>query len=214
MKHLVVDEHSQTCSDGKCQVRPEWNSHCRLNPQTEVILFNNEFIIITYNSCLQSGKSSNEFILELIKNSNTATKKKEIGKYFFSEKSYKLTEVTDIKRNMLADMKKAIIEYNYIYHDNAGKRYAIVSYHSYEDQLFNWDRLNEEYTKTIDYLNNKIHLHYLDEEVKNLFNANFIYPVNNEITIHKTIESIIKEINQLTNPTKCKQPKKQPQKNF
>jgi hypothetical protein len=153
-------------------------------------------------------------MLELIRNSNTANKKKEIGEYFFSEKSYKLTEATDTKRKMLYDMKKAIIEYNYIYHDNAGKRYAIVSYHSYEEQLFNWDILNEEYTKTIDYLNNKMNLYYLDEEVKNLFNANFVYPINNEITIHKTIESILKEINQLTNQTKCKQPKKQAQKNF
>lgn len=192
MKHLLLDSHTSECDMYQKKYadlqNKEWIPHCFCNTDSFVFYHANYFYLIEYNKCLERPHHL-DFKFSILKQAIEQIKKAD---YYNVERSYRIDEELRASRNKGIRFKKELNEFNYVYSDNAGKDYCFYTTINFKEHLINSIELKENATKAIDYLN-KNNLTYHVSEVENLASLNNIYISDHEI--HKTVESLIKQIN-------------------
>jgi hypothetical protein len=149
------------------------------------------FYLVTHYKCHEQG-GKYEFYQDIIK------------QVFDQVKCYPYYDVTRQSANdRLKDfrirgkaLKKTIKEINYIYYDNAGRKYAITTEASFIESLCNNDILTENYKEMNEYLQ-KTKYKYLTPELDALYESNLIYV--DEIEVVKSIDNLVELINQNAN---------------
>jgi hypothetical protein len=196
MKQIYINKHRCGChaaegrkhdpySEIKCQIR------------TDVFFVSPYFFIVNINSCLQDPFESNvDFNLRIV---TALFEKFSIVDYWDLYKSCK--KETMQKFRLISRFKTMCKQVNYLYQDNAGKDYGIVTETSYFDVICDNDIIRNSYHETLNKLKElnesdgviKILLHKTDQLM--LFNQHH----EDDIQIVRTTDHLIDYINKLTN---------------
>lgn len=191
MKEYFIDTHSSLCPCSSSNAKG-WELYCSMNPERFLFFAGTKFFIVTYHNCITFGDKYG-FKKNIIDNAITQSKVFE---------SWLVNISVDLNKDLVdfrirnKNLRKYIQQVNYIYKDNAGKKYAITTKTNYLDSICNQEEIRGNYEKTKDFIiknNYDWMLCKLDE----LYIHNIIREAN-PIEIHKTIDSVIKSINQLT----------------
>jgi len=157
-----------------------------------LFFYNNKYFLVS--SWLSGYDSDCDFILDLIQKNNQKSRQKEIDYPYEVSKSNRLeSDFRNSGNDFIAATKKAVYETNYIYYDNAGKRYAVQSQKPYTEAILNATDLYDEIDKCKDMLT-RFKLDYLIESAEDLLRANIVYDIKDRKYLQKT-EEIIKYIN-------------------
>lgn len=146
MRNIVVTEHNEDCT---CHGDIRIHSHFICNTWQQVFYFNGEFVFLEMPSCVWNGTLLSDFEkIEIILEKSKPNHK----------------NVWDVKRSMNMDiefknyrirgarLRKWVDEVNFLYYDNAGRQYAVVTRTKFTEDLINQSKLKEEYEKAKDFL--------------------------------------------------------------
>jgi len=198
MKHLVLDDHSEECKryqksglermeKNKLEGTFDWIPHLLCQTDSFIFYHVNNFYLIEYHKCLCYDHLS--FKYSLLQQAVEQIKKAELYSVY---RSHKIDEQLKKERINGIKFKREINEYNYTYCDNAGREYCFYTSMGFKDHLINSLEIEENAKEAIEYL--KEHeFEYLINDVDRLKNLNRVYISDHEI--HKTIESLVKQIN-------------------
>jgi len=191
MKEFFLDEHSNYCIIQ--QEKGGWfKDTCKHNPHRFLFFAINQFVLVTYYTCLHSG-GEYDFKMQLIDSA--------IG-------NTKIINFYDIKRSITVDdklrdfrirnkaLKKTIQQVNYVYYDNAMKKYAITTTCDFMEILFDQEKIKENYKIALKFLQENEYLNLIPQ-LEELFLQNY-YHVSEAETI-KTIDHLINTIKQTIN---------------
>ena len=203
MNHFKIDAHSSNC-----EIQTEFLSkkedsqsmfyavYCENNLEHFIFYHNSDFYIISYHKCI-TYENRYKFYVEMVEQmclKSKFSKKTETRKYHVCDNELKKQRKTDFL------LKTKIREYNYIYYDNACKRYAIYTDIPWTDAIKNKDTIAENYKKMKNYLD-EFDFKFLKDELQNLYENNQVY--YSEMEVIKTTEHLIKLFtNNIKNKTK------------
>jgi hypothetical protein len=150
--HIIIKEHKEEC---ELSVRQFWDSKmtghdfCKMNPQHEVFLLYDRFYLLTYNSCLSRHyNNKHEFIkhfMEVGINAKNLPIRRLKMSVNYTEELKKMFEQELFLENYINQV-------NYLYSDNAGKQYAIVSKIDFLEYDFTHEFLYKNYLEMTKYL--------------------------------------------------------------
>lgn len=166
-------------------------NYCEFNPERFLFFLNNDFHIITYYGCVEY--SNIDFKLYLI---NKVIKDNKVFEWFDVEKSWDFSKKLKDFRIRNQPLKKWHTNVNYIYFDNAKKKYAIVTRMPFFDALINQDLLDSNYLKAKNKIQELGYI-WLISSLDDLYLSNSISG-NYEIDHVKTVDHLIQQINKLT----------------
>lgn len=202
MRHIIVSEHSEECKhDELVDMNDENNWVKRLTntcqKRTILVYTGTEFTIIEYQCCLfgqyVDDHTQSEYLLKsLIKQS------KIYDAYEFCRPGLNADEyLKHYRKNGITNKFKNWITVNHIYYDNAYRKYYIATKHNFLDTMINSDNLLEDYREMYKYLEKNNFDKYFIKNLDDLYFSN-CHVIPDKIEVFKTIESLSKEINQLT----------------
>jgi hypothetical protein len=210
MIRVHIDQHTEECLNNDIDVdlgfwMPSYNSHkmCKANYIDFIVLFNCDFHHVTIPKCLiPSYLSYPDQRLFLIENLFADMIKKEKWQVY---KSVKIDDHLKAAMNDSASLGELTTEVNFIYQNNAGKEFAIVTEKPKIDAILQSEQLRENYYIAQKYLiqnNKKEHLPL----IKELYLLNVYYELKPAL-IFKTIEEFSKQLtyNEHANDKKSKQ---------
>lgn len=186
MKHIYIDEHHVLCDYKKhshrCSDRWTWDF---------IFIANGEFFIIEHHPCwfgINEYEKKAKFISLVLE------KKSKKKKYWDTKPSWHLSEEFKKERVSFLQKKKDVEEVHYIYSDNAGKLYCIVTQTDFFSKLDYKDRLKEDLRLVVDWIkqNRPRDIKNLVEYVEELACINIIDV--DDLTITKTINETLSEI--------------------
>lgn len=185
MKEKYIDYHHPACSKNSFNHRD-----CVINPERTLIYLKNEFYLITYHTCAFYDKigTAKKIIETLVKNM----------KLFETYDIYRGYEVErDIREFRIRNknLRKKVLEVNYIYANCTRKEWAIGTEVDFFDALCNNDLIDSNYDKASKYLEDNQY-DWLQKDLKKLWIANSYYL--SEYESYKTIDHLIKSINIIT----------------
>lgn len=185
MKEKYIDYHTTICQKNKFE-----HSYCVKNPQRILIYLKTNFHLITYHSCINYDRI--DFAKELITNTVENFKLFETYEIY---RGYELEK--DIKEFRIRNknLRKKVMEVNYIYSNCTRKKWAITTEVDFFDALCNNELIIKNYKKASDFLKEN-HYDWLQEDLTELWHMNH-YPLS-EYECYKTIDHLIKSINTLT----------------
>lgn len=187
MKEFYIDEHSSLCPCSKGQ-QTGMNSYCDINPERFLFFLGNQFFLITYHSCLSYDQYDfKKYLVEQVCEKYKILERWEVNRGVDTNKVLKDFR---IRNNAL---KKYIQQVNYLYYDNAGKEYAITTLTNYIESICDQDVIKDNYIKAKEILQKKKYS-WLEKQIEELMIANILFV--DEIEYCKTIEHLIKDINQ------------------
>ena len=208
MKEFFIKEHSSFCpcnTPTEKRIKPNLDSPidefsyrskylCEKNIEIIIFLHQSDFYFVKINSCMipQFGNTY-DFIVYLLKSSFTA--KKKIG---FVRKSQHYNDVFKEMRKDFFNMGNRFLEVNFIYSDNSGKEYSIISEIEFSDFLDeSFEVLKKNYQSAKEYLIKHKQEHYLGD-IKDLYYANFVRTEDDKFYLN-TVNDLIKQLNKKTN---------------
>ena len=178
-----IDTHTSLCKQG-------W---CANSPERFLIYIKGRFLIITYYQCneLYDHLSYKTDLIKRIIGDNRIYPSYEVNR------SVNVGgELRDFRIRNKA-LRKRIKEVNYLYYDNAMKKYAITTDILYIDAVCDKDKIEKNYKDAREFII-KMEYNWLLKQLDDLFYAN-IHGFEEQAEIHKTIDHLIKEIKKLTN---------------
>lgn len=174
MVELYLDLHANHCPDNSKNEKTQWANVCTLNPNRFLFFLGTKFILITYNSCMNSGDKY-DFRATLI---DTLIKRDRIFDVYEVNRGVNVKDIRTIKQKLEKYGKDIVVEdieqINFIYQDNAGKKYAITTTAKYSDAICNQKEIDENYKAAKEMLE-KNKYEWLLEPLEELYNANKIY---------------------------------------
>jgi hypothetical protein len=181
MKEHFLSQHSFTCE----------GTYCELNPERFLFFVKNNFILITYYGCMHNGGKyywKKELVEAVIKNSKA---------YSLSFVSTGVNLERDLRNFRLHNesLKKHYQEVNFIYSDNAGKRYAITNKVDYLEFIANQSELEGNYQMAKEFLSEKRYK-WLLPQLDELMQYNSVYG-DSTAEEFKTVDYLIKSIHNL-----------------
>lgn len=192
MKEFYLDIHATHCPCNNKEDKSNWAKFCELNPNRFLFFLGTKFILITYNACMNMGDEY-DFKKTLIDKVITDNK---VFEYYDVNRGVNVQDNLRDFRIRNKALRKHIEQINFIYWDNAGKKYAITTRTKYLDAICNQEEIDTNYNEAKEMLT-KNEYDWLLEPLKNLYYANKVYN-ENEAEYHKTIDHLINSINQLT----------------
>lgn len=176
MKHLILGESNDKIYRAK----------------NILFFFSNKFYLLS--SWFYDYQSDHDLLLEILETNIKKHKIKEFSYTYEISKSNRLEkDFRNSENDFIAATKKSVYETNYIYYDNAGKRYAIQTLKPYTTGVINATDLYSELDECKDFLL-KHNLNHLIQCADDLFNANKVYNIKEKKYLNK-IEEVIKFIN-------------------
>jgi hypothetical protein len=177
----IVEQHSDSCEKTYCS---NWGT---------LFYADGEFYFINIPLCLVKGMhhiDKAEWFISAVR------KKCKVKSIYSTKRSWNIDE--DFKRMIRQDilLKENSHEVNYTYTNMVGVVYGVVTEKPYMDILLNQEKLQEEYVKAKKWLLDHGFKGHLDE-LERLYLANWTRDIT-QATYHKTIESLLKQINNLT----------------
>lgn len=167
----------------------EWFGYPLCSFTSFVFYHANCFYLIEYYNCLEWGDHLS-FKFNILEQAIDQIKK---APTYNVERSYRLNEELRDSRNKGVAMRRELNEFNYTYSDNAGREYCFYTSMPFTEHLLNSTELLQNAETAIEYLRkNKQFRHHI-KEVEELASLNNLYVSDYEI--HKTVESLIKQIN-------------------
>lgn len=192
MRELYLDQHSIICHCGNGKNPKGIQRFCEINPTRFLFFLGTKFILITYHQCmehLQEYDFKKQLINQVIEDNN-------IFEFYEVQKSVNVADTLREFRIRNQALKNKIQQVNYLYEDLCGKQYAITTTIDYFDWLCNQDEIDQNFEDAKDTMLKKEY-NWLLPQLKELYLANKVYN-QSETEYHKTIEHIIKSINQIT----------------
>lgn len=190
MNEAILNNHAWYCDCSKNKDTPAaWM--CSHNPERFMFFLGNQFFLITYYSCNQLDY---DFKKDLVKR---CCKDFKIFATYDIEKSVDVCKELKNFRIKNEALKTKIIQINYCYYNAAGKEFAITTEADYLDHICNQDTIDENYKEAKAFLIDKKY-NFLLDQLENLYNHNKVYVLDRQ-EIFKSIDHVIKSINQLTN---------------
>lgn len=191
MKEFLLDQHSASCP---CHNGPQkgWLKYCDLNPERFLFFAGNQFFLITYYACWeQLFENKYDFKVNLIE--------QVVGGYKIMERwkvnrSVKVDEELRNFRLKNQSLRKHIQQVNYLYFDNASRRYAITTKTDFIDRICDQDTIDTNYLAAKVFLQDKGH-NWLVDELTALYEMNLVYVDKAEQ--FKTIDHLVKSINKI-----------------
>jgi hypothetical protein len=148
-----------------------------------IILFDNQYLVATIPSCYLGHESMCSF-LELVL-------KKGAKEFYNTNKSWSIDNEFRDLRLRGTELKQYTYEVNYIYYDNANKKYSIVTKKPYVDYILSQTERNNSYNECLSFLkNNNLNL---IECLEKLHLENYYHISDSEVS--KSIDHLIKTIN-------------------
>lgn len=207
MLHYNFTEHSKKCDLEKKESKRktidsnkqdyDWlfSFHIPCRIETRIFFLKGQFVLITMNSCVQHIDSELGFMEFLINNCleyNFNVDKKLICNVERScdvQNNWK----NETKRNQLFNDRHQ--EVNHIYHNAAGKEYAICTTYDFGTYVSNRIELYDEYKKTKKYIEDNFkYSESLKQKCDELYNNNSIYALNDQALVVRTINELISNI--------------------
>jgi hypothetical protein len=190
MKEFYLEEHSWSCPCNIEATPLQWKKFCELNPERFLFLVENKFVLITYNKCMNFGDQY-EYKKKLI---DKVIQHNKVFDYYELNRIDVEKDLRDFRIRNIA-LKKYIRQVNYLYYNNAGKKFAITTDVPYIETLAKTSELRKNYDDAMEFLKNNEY-NYLLNDLRDLFCAN-TYNNNYEAQYIKTIDHLVKEINKL-----------------
>lgn len=191
MKEFIIDQHAWNCPCQRKKVN-DWDKMCELNPERFLFFLGNQFILVTYFTCLSFGDKY-LFKKELVE---LACKKSKFFDRWEVERSIDVkSELRDFRVRNTA-LRKYIQQVNYLYYDNAGKQYAITTKVKYIDKICDQELIDTNYENAKLSIE-KSKYKWLLKELDNLYYANLVHN-DYDIEFVKTVDHLLIEINKLT----------------
>lgn len=182
-----IDQHTERCCSRQKETGRSM-SFCEMNPQAFLFYVHEQFVLINYNLCIQ-GYDHLDFKQDLVKKVIGVNK---LFDYYEVRRScYAYKELENFRRQNLP-LRKSIRQINYIYEDNARKKYAITTCANFIDSICNQEIIRENYLKAKECLIDRGYECML-KELDELYGANS-QAMPNDIEICKTIDHIVKSI--------------------
>jgi|688.fasta_scaffold411261_3 hypothetical protein len=182
MIDIYLNQHTNSCKkifDGGCK-----NIHYLL------VFIKNKYLLVRYYSC-ENYWGHLDYKQDLI--NRIIADNKIFPLYKVKREKYCYNDLwRDNKLNL--QLKKSAKQVNYIYSDNAGRQYAITTKTNFFDEIFSQNERDIAFMEAEEYLQKMSLDDLLLRELIQLHTANYIDPVK-EITIVKTIDNLLKEIN-------------------
>lgn len=189
MNHIVSTDHIDSC--------PAINKKLRFigySISNSLFYHNNKFLLLTFCNCLKGYLSNCEFAETLLKNK---LKNLETVDGYNVSRSWIYDK--ELRRLILDSklMSKFVHECNFVYSDNALKKYAIVSKISYVKRILEGDgNLEENYIEAKEYLI-KTERDFLLNDLEDLYNINKCGEMPNTLYMAKTIQDMNKQFSKL-----------------
>lgn len=177
-----IDYHSTYCFNNKHS-----HSFCIGNPQRVIVYLKTKFHLITYHNCAWYDRI--DLVKKIIENSIEKMKlfdKYEIYRGYEIEKDIKEFRI----RNK--NLRKKVMEVNFIYSNCTRKKWAITNEVNFFDALCNNEMIYENYKKTSEFLKDNQY-DWLQEDLTELWHMNHYHLSDYEC--YKTIDHLIKSIN-------------------
>lgn len=207
MLHYNFTEHSKKCDLEKekrkqktisaSKQEHDWlfDFHIPCQIETRIFFLKGQFVLITMNNCMQHLHSELDFMEFLI--NGLMDKKINVSKKLICniKKSCTLGDnwKNETRRNELFNQRHD--EVNHIYHNAAGKEYAICTTYDFGTYVSNRIELYDEYKKTIKYIEDNFkHFESLKQKCNELYNSNSIYAINEPALVVRTINELISNI--------------------
>lgn len=192
MKEFFLDSHSPSCDCHQDKKEMDFTFYnCELNPKRFLFFLNNDFHIITYYRCVEY--SNIDFKLYILKK---VIEDNKVFKWYNIEKSWNFSKELKDFRIRNQPLKKWHTNVNYIYFDNANKKYAIVTTVPFFDALVSQDLLDANYLSAKNTIEQRGY-GWLLNELEELYLSNTISG-NYEVDHLKTVDHLIQQINKLT----------------
>jgi hypothetical protein len=144
MRNIMVKEHHENCN----LIGDErMHSYSFCSSWQQVFYFNGEFVFIEMPSCNWTNHSLSSFEKIEIMLENSKHK-------WVLDVNRSISMNTEFKNYRIrgARLKKWVDEVNFLYYDNAGRRYAVTTKIKFTEDLINQSKLEEEYKKAKDFL--------------------------------------------------------------
>lgn len=203
MKEYYLDEHTAICPS--CQsnkLNKKWVSEiCNRNPEHFLFFAANDFHLIRYHRCLDYGYDSNYsfkvMLVEKVLSNYNLEGLYEVNKSVNFEHLFPNNRITE-------DLyfKKKITQINYIYSDNANRKYAITSKIDFKDWIFCQEKISENFIEAKKTLSEKNYCSdNLMSQLEDLFHNNCnLYRVDKiNIIVKNSIDDIVKTIKKQLN---------------
>ena len=207
MRTIILTEHTEKCicdSNKYNSIKDNEDSIFRYrcfhycSPSSIILFIDNEFIYFEYNDCFKgSYESLGDFVLRLLIDKAEKHHKKE---YYSIEKSTCIDkEFKDYRLRNIA-IREHHTEVNFIYFNNARKKYAITTEKPFLDVLKYNDKITEDYKKMKAWIKDNINDNeYLLDNLSSLHWDNSVSVSDYEImkTTEHLSKSLTKKIKQL-----------------
>jgi hypothetical protein len=184
MIEKYLDFHFEGC------YKNEFHNYCKSKPSRVILCIKSNFYLITFHDCIVGEK------YEFVKNIVQAL----VSKFKIYEK-YEIYRGYEVEKNVREfrlknqNLRKTVLEVNYLYSNCTGKEFAITTEVPFFDALCNEEILLNNYNKANEYLE-KAKYHWLQDNLKDLMHYN-LYRLS-DCETYKTIDHLIKSINTLT----------------
>jgi hypothetical protein len=182
MIDIYLDQHTNSCKNsyyGECK------NICYL-----LIFIKNKYLLVRYHNC-ENYWGHLDYKQDLIK--RIIADNKIFALYEVIREKYSYNDFC-IHAKLNLPLKKSAKQVNYIYSDNAGRQYAITTKTNFFDEIFSQNERDIALLEAEEYLQKMALDELLLNDLRLLHEANSINSIN-DITIVKTIDNLLKEIN-------------------
>lgn len=198
MLHYKLIDHSEKCLEKKKKsIGSTFGISIPCHIKTKLFLLKGQFILVTMNSCKQHLHSDLDFMEYLINSCAENTLKKHKKIYYNTERSIVLDKNWKNKKNRERLFNERHEEVNYIYYDNAGKKYGICTTYDFGTYIGCRVDFCNEYKKTIKYIDENFE-HQEKENLsslsKELYENNNVYQLYDTKLVMRTTEELISNI--------------------
>ena len=194
MQEIYLDSHSWVCENANKIIMGQYFDGCTLNPQSCILFVNKKFFLIKYHSCIDGGdhiKFKKDLITQIIG-------KNKIYNDYEVNSGVDITWEIDNYIKEVAPLRKLVKQVNYVYYNNACKKYAITTDINFAEYIVEYDEMQNSYNVAVDYLKSIKAQCHLFKELDDIFKLNYIRNIRN-INITKTIDGLV---NLIKNQTK------------
>jgi hypothetical protein len=168
MRNIVVKEHHENCNlKGDEKMHP----YTICSTWQQVFYFNGEFVFIEMPRCNWSGSLMSDFEkIEIMLENSKHKWILDVGRSANMDREFKNYRIRGTR------LKKWVDEVNFLYYDNAGRQYAVTTKIKFTEDLVNQAKLEEEYKKAKDFLEEgAFSSSWFSESVDDIYKENKMY---------------------------------------